>query len=237
MSGNIPIKFGISQAFPCNYLPEQYERLLVAIDDIVYNPTNYEVMLNLGFRRSGEQVYRPHCESCQQCISIRIPAAEFSLSRNQKRTAKKCQNFTTRINKKAIPSQYFELYSKYINQRHSDSTMFPPDLAQFENFVSASWLEVGFLEVYDQNKLISISVIDCLPDSFSAVYTFFDPDYSHYSLGRFAILQMVEFAKITQRNYVYLGYQIDECQKMNYKTEYQPHEKLIAGHWLTTSKA
>ncbi len=233
MSHSIPIKFGISQNFPCNYIPGQEERLLVAMDNIVRNAENYEQLMALGFRRSGDQVYRPHCVSCQACQSIRVPVAEFSASKSQKRVLKKCAQFKVYLNHNCKDiMRYYPLFEKYINQRHMDGSMYPANIEQYKNFIMTSWLPVGYLEILEGDKLISVSVIDVLPNSYSAVYTFFDPDYESYSVGKFAILQMFQQALASQKQYVYLGYQVDECRKMNYKTQYQPYHRLIGGHWL-----
>lgn len=237
MSHSIPIKFGISQYFPCNYIPSEQERLLVAIDPVVQTPENYEQLMTLGFRRSGAQVYRPHCEVCHACQSIRVPVNQFSLSRSQKRTLKKAKHFTLCLNQNCTDiMQYYPLFETYINRRHSDGSMYPATEEQYQNFVAINWLTVAYLEVYDQQKLISVSVVDVLPDSFSAVYTFFDPDYDKYSLGRFAILQLIEQAKANHKQFVYLGYQVDECRKMNYKTQYKPYQRLIGGNWVNSEQ-
>ena len=233
MSDSIPIKFGISQNFPCSYVPEYQERLLVALDAIVRNAQNYEQLMGLGFRRSGDQVYRPHCEACSACQSIRIPVLDFLPSRSQKRTLKKAARFNLHLNQNCKDiMRYYPLFEKYINMRHFDGSMYPANEEQYTNFISVDWLNVAYLEILDGDKLISVSVVDLLPDSFSAVYTFFDPDYEHYSLGRFAILQLIELAIAYRKQYVYLGYQVDDCRKMNYKSQYLPHQRLIGGHWL-----
>ncbi|MCU4674678.1 arginyltransferase [Catenovulum sp. 2E275] len=233
MSHSIPIKFGISQNFPCNYLPQKQERLLVAIDSIIKTAENYEQLMALGFRRSGDQVYRPHCQNCDACQSIRIPVQTFSASKSQKRTLKKAREFTVYLNQNCKDiMRYYPLFEKYINQRHSDGSMYPANVEQYTNFILISWLPVAYMEVLEGDKLISVSVVDVLPNSYSAVYTFFDPDYEHFSLGRFAILQMIELARASQKQFVYLGYQVDGCRKMNYKTQYTPHQRLIGGHWI-----
>lgn len=237
MSDNIPIKFGISHEFPCNYIDGQQERLLVAIDPIIQTPNNYQQLLTLGFRRSGPQVYRPHCQNCVACQSIRIPVLEFSASKSQKRTLKKCAEFTIHLNLKQNDlMRYYPVYESYINNRHADGSMYPASVEQYQGFIAIDWLTVGFLEISINNKLIGVCVVDCLPDSYSAVYTFFDPEYEAYSIGRFAILQLIELARLSKRKYVYLGYQVDECRKMNYKTQYFPHQRLIAGHWQEIKK-
>ncbi|AWB67611.1 arginyltransferase [Saccharobesus litoralis] len=233
MTKPIPLKFGVSQTFPCSYLDDQQERLLVAMDDIVFNGANYEQLLKVGFRRSGEQVYRPYCVGCQSCESLRIIVNKFKPSRSQKRVLKRNQKFEALLvpNDTNVKS-YFPMYARYIAARHRDGSMYPPDYEQYNNFVKAEWLQVGFLEIYEQDRLIGVSVLDILPTALSAVYTFFEPEYHQDSLGTFAILKAVEFAKSLKLQHVYLGYQIDQCNKMNYKSKFTPHERLIDSIWV-----
>ncbi len=233
----VPIKFGISQNFDCSYLPGQQEKLLIAVDQLIYSPPNYEQLMQIGFRRSGSQVYRPYCETCQACQSLRVLADEFKPSRSQKRLLKKSADLKVQLQlAQQDPYQYYPLYEKYINLRHQDGSMYPANIEQFNSFIEAQWLNVGFLEIYDGDKLISVSVIDVLPEALSAVYTFFDPDYEQLSLGSVAIIKSIAFAKQMQLPHVYLGYQIDDCKKMNYKNKYKPYEALIGGHWERSDK-
>ncbi len=59
----------------------------------------------------------------------------------------------------------------------------------------------------------------------------FDPDYADRSLGTFAILSQLELARRTGRSWLYLGYLVEACRKMNYKRQYLPHELLVQGEW------
>lgn len=236
MTQHKQIELGLTKPFACSYLADLDEQLLVVLDEICYNPTVYESLLAKGFRRSGEQIYRPHCPSCKQCESVRVLTDTFTPSKSQKRIQRKNAHFTVNVSyqQKAI---YFDLYSRYINARHQDGSMYPPNEAQFQSFLSCHWLEVLFLELWDHNNLIGVAVTDNLPSSLSAIYSFFDPDYSAFSLGSALIMAQIDYAKTQQKPYLYLGYQIDASPKMRYKTQYLPahiyHEQKS---WLALQK-
>ena len=53
------MKFGITQTFDCSYLPRKEEQLLVYVGSHTDSATHYPQLIQAGFRRSGEQVYRP----------------------------------------------------------------------------------------------------------------------------------------------------------------------------------
>jgi arginine-tRNA-protein transferase len=231
------MKFGITTPFTCSYLPEQDERLLVFMSETQPTIAEYDFLIGAGFRRSGTQVYRPHCEACKACESIRLPVHMFRSSKSQKRIMKRNQDLTVRISNSDKP-EYYPLYESYINQRHDDGSMYPATLEQYQGFILSPWNNALFIELYANDELIGVAVTDNLESSLSALYTFFKPEEQQRSLGSFAILQQIELAKSLNKPFLYLGYQIDTCQKMSYKQNFLPHERFFNDKWqLITKKA
>ena len=115
--------------------------------------------------------------------------------------------------------------------------MFPPSIDQFDKFLMHSCTDSFFLELWKDQKLLSVSTCDMLDDGLSAVYTFFEPDEHRRSLGVFAILKQIEYAKALGLDYVYLGYWVPHSKKMNYKSQYIPFEVLIDGQWRRLNRA
>jgi leucyl-tRNA---protein transferase len=232
MNEHLPARVGLSQEFACSYLPDRQEQLLVILDPSCYTTDKFEQLLALGFRRSGNQIYRPHCPICSECNSVRVLAQQFIPSKSQKRKQNKAKSAFEVKYSSVEREQYYPLYSKYISLRHSDGSMYPPDKTQFQSFLLCSWLEIIFIELWHQDTLVAVAVTDCMNNAISAIYTFFDPDFEHYSLGSVMILQQLKFAKEQNKEFVYLGYQIDECDKMKYKTQFLPAQKQVNDEWL-----
>ncbi|GHE82569.1 arginyltransferase [Thalassotalea profundi] len=228
-------ELGITQSFPCNYLPEQQERLLVATDPLLQNSEKYSWLMTQGFRRSGDQIYRPHCLSCQACMSLRVLVNDFVASKSQKRVLKKNKLLSTRLSNK-LHDDYYPLFEQYINQLHNDGSMYPANYQQFKSFLSSDLTEQLFIEIYYEEQLVAVAVTDVLLDSLSAVYTFYHPEFSSSSLGVFAILTQITISRELGKKYLYLGYQIKECKKMNYKDRYYPHQILQDNCWQTINK-
>ena len=79
---------------------------------------------------------------------------------------------------------------------------------------------------YDDERLIGIDLIDILDDGISSIYFYYDPDYSKYSLGKFSLLNQINFAKQSDKKWIYLGYYVQECPSLSYKSEYSPYITL-----------
>ncbi|NMM39505.1 arginyltransferase [Pseudoalteromonas arctica] len=232
MTEHLPARLGLSQQFDCSYLADRQEQLLVILDPSCYTPCKFEQLLALGFRRSGDQIYRPHCPVCSACKSVRVLAKVFLPTKSQKRKLNKAKNtFCVKYSEQQRP-EYFSLYSKYITERHQDGSMYPPEQSQFDSFIFCHWLPIMFIELWDQDKLVAVAVTDCMHNAVSAIYTFFDPDYEHFSVGTVMILEQLKFAKQYDKEFLYLGYQIDECTKMRYKTQFLPAQNRVAEQWL-----
>ncbi|MFA0233158.1 arginyltransferase, partial [Vibrio sp. 10N.261.45.A7] len=60
--------------------------------------------------------------------------------------------------------------------------------------------------------------------------TFFDPDID-ISMGTLGVLFQIQHAQKEQKQWLYLGYQIDECPAMNYKVRFQRHQRLVNQRW------
>jgi len=224
-------KVGITSVFPCSYLEGQQERLLIAVDERLQNNLSYSHLMTEGFRRSGDQSYRPHCPHCDACQSIRVLVDQFKPSKSQRRSLKRNAQFDIKISK-SLSDHYYPLYEKYINTCHRNGSMYPATVEQFQGFLSSKLTKQLFIETWHNGQLICVAVTDVLFNALSAVYTFYDPDYKPNGLGVFSILTQIKICHQYGYPYLYLGYQIDDCKKMNYKNRYFPHEKFVDASWL-----
>lgn len=227
------IKFYSTHEHPCSYLKNRAATTVFVDPTLELDSQTYSELSDFGFRRSGGHIYRPHCQNCKACIPVRIPTASFTPSRSQRRCLKRNADLYTRETPSITSDEHYQLYQRYIEQRHSDGDMFPPSREQYEEFLSAQWGVTRYLELRlgSDDTLIALAVCDRLRQGLSAIYTFFDPEQDHRSLGVLAILIQIQQAQSLGLPYVYLGYWIHQCQKMNYKTQYRPVEMFIENQW------
>jgi arginine-tRNA-protein transferase len=217
---------------PCGYWPERQARDLVLdpVDPML--PALYGPSLAMGFRRSGSHVYRPHCAGCQACTPVRIPVERFRASRSQKRCLNRNADLRVLARPAARSEESFELYRRYVQLRHPGGGMDDPSHADFDGFLSCTWSPTMFLEFRLGERLLGVAVTDVLPDSLSAVYTFYAPEEPERGLGTFAILTQIEHAKQLGLPYLYLGFWLDGHPKMDYKRKFRPLERLDGREWI-----
>lgn len=233
MSEFSELKFYATQAHDCSYLPQRKATTLLLDPRQPIELQTYARLSELGFRRSGEHLYRPHCQHCQACIPARIPTNSFRPSRQQRRILARNLDLSVRAVRPAPSDEHYALYARYIEQRHADGDMYPPSREQFASFLLRDLEFCVFFEFRLGERLLAVAVTDVLPNGLSAVYTFFDPDEAQRSLGRLAILWQIAEAARRELPAVYLGYWIRECRKMRYKSEYRPLELYVDQHWTT----
>lgn len=101
----------------------------------------------------------------------------------------------------------------------------------YEQFFISEWADTVFYEFRLGRQLLAVSVTDRLEDGLSAMYCFYDHRFPKRSLGTYSILWQLEQAKQQGLDWLYLGYWIDGCRKMQYKERYQPAEYFINGSW------
>ena len=81
-------QFYLTAPSPCPYLPGKEERKVFT--HIVGKRARElnEILTQGGFRRSQTIAYRPACEACRACVSVRVVVDEFEPSGNMRRVSR-----------------------------------------------------------------------------------------------------------------------------------------------------
>jgi arginine-tRNA-protein transferase len=228
-----PIALYLTGEHECSYLPDRSARTLFVDPLARISAPTYQSLLEQGFRRSGSHIYRPACRNCRACISLRIPVYAYAADRSQRRNFRSnAAEVTVHDRPPTLDPEHFDLYRRYLLARHPDGAMAEGTADNYRNFLIDPWGgETRLLEFRLGERLMAVAVTDVTPGGLSAVYTFFDPALSSRSPGTFAILCQIEAARGLGLPYLYLGYWIEDCRKMNYKTRFRPVEAWDGQRW------
>lgn len=193
------------------------------------SPRMYQLLLERGWRRFGRYFFVPICRECERCISIRYLIGDYALSKSTRRILNKNQNTRLTIQRPTVSLEHLKLYDKYHRHMQEKKQWDYNGVnlqLYFEMFVEGHE-EFGFeFLYYHHDILIGIGLVDVLPQSISAVYFFYDPDFEHLSPGVYSILKQMELGKKLTIPHLYPGYWIEEHHSMGYKERYKPFEFL-----------
>ncbi len=231
-------QFFLTPGGPCPYLPGRIERKVFArLNGSLAQPLN-EALTHSGFRRSQMIAYRPACDGCSACVSVRIAVRHFAPSRSQKRLGRRNADLWRRELPAEATREQFALLRAYLDSRHAGGGMSDMGLFDYVAMVEETPVDTHIVEYRqpapdgETPRLLACALTDVLRDGLSMVYSFFHPGEDARSLGTYMILDHVAAAHARGLPYVYLGYWIRGSAKMDYKSRFQPLEALTSEGWL-----
>lgn len=227
---------------PCSYLPGRLSSNRAFRADEM-PPEVYRAFMDAGFRRSGTIVYQPACVGCRRCEPLRVPVATFAPSKSQRRCYRRNADLTLAVAPIAEPdAERFDLYSRYVRQWHgkvapAGDAGEAESFDDFKSFLYESPVETIEYAYRDATgRLLAVGICDVSEGSLSSVYFYFDPDHAARGLGTFGALKEIEDAARRGIPYYYLGYRVDGCAAMAYKSTFRPYQLLRTdGTWRSSS--
>ena len=220
------------QLQPCPYLEGRVARMPLRLPVSSITPAVTDELLELGFRRSGEFVYRPECPACQACQSTRIEVGRFHWTKSFRRVLRRGDRLLRcRWGQPQIDRRRVALFNEHRQQRGLEITGSDVDSEAYRSFLVDSCLRSEELAIEQDGRLVAVAIVDVGQRSFSAVYTYFDPAAGRLSLGTYAILKQVERAQQENREFLYLGMHVAENHHLNYKARFLPQQRLVGGRW------
>jgi arginine-tRNA-protein transferase len=229
-------QFYLTAPSPCPYLAGKEERKVFThlVGERAGELNN--ILTQGGFRRSQSIAYRPACEGCRGCVSVRVVTKEFQPTRSMRRITNRNADIASAI-KTAVPtSEQYSIFRAYLDSRHRDGGMADMTVLDYAMMVEDSHIETRIIEYRRQEPrgagdLIAVALTDVLADGLSMVYSFFEPDEASRSLGTLMVLDHIARAKSMGLSYVYLGYWVRGSRKMDYKGRFLPQERLTPDGW------
>ena len=226
------LQFYMTIPTPCPYLPGRMERKIFTQLDPLSGPQLNDYLTHSGFRRSQNVLYRPACETCRECRSLRLRTHEFTPSKSNKRVLSRNKDLSRKVVDPIATKEQFDLLRRYLLSRHDGGGMSDMDFLRYEMMVEECASATTIVEYRNRDEaLIACLIIDVLSDGLSMVYSFFDPDLSARSLGKFMILDHITRCQEFGLPFLYLGYWVEGSSKMDYKAKFQPAEVLGVNGW------
>lgn len=221
---------------PCPYLADQVARMPLRFPMVNLSDLQAQELLESGFRRSGRFLYETACPKCNACEAIRVNVESFQPNRSQRRALKKGNSvLDMEIGIPMVDKTRVRLFNKHRNLRGLNRNGGVVDEEEYGMFLVESCLQTFEMAYYHDGQLIGVAICDLAENAVSAVYTFFDPEYSHLSPGTYSIMKQVEFCRDQELQFLYLGYFVAGSPHMSYKQRFKPHERYQRGVWKNFS--
>jgi arginine-tRNA-protein transferase len=213
---------------PCSYLPLERASLEITFDPRV-TPQYYGELLRRGYRRFGWQLFRPACPSCRACISMRVVVGGFQLNAGSRRVMRQNEGIRRELSPVRVTQEHVDLYNRYQAFMHLErgwALQSHTMSSYLEAFVSGPD-DIGWeWRYFAGDRLVGVSLMDMAPGAISLVYFFYDPAWRRLSPGRFSILNQLTYSKQQDISYAYLGYWVEACPSLSYKSRFRPFETL-----------
>ncbi|MCH8082169.1 MAG: arginyltransferase [Proteobacteria bacterium] len=238
-------KFYITAPTPCPYLKDKMERKVFTVLSGSDPARRHEALSHMGFRRSQNIVYRPACEDCKKCISVRVRVQDFKPSKTMARTVRKFHGLAVEDQVPYASFEQFNLLKSYLTARHAGGGMAEMDEFEFSEMVESSPVMTRLIEYREMEpegakhrsgSLAGVALTDIMSDGLSLVYSFFKTDKAASGLGTFIILDHIQKARAAGLSYLYLGYWVKDSKTMAYKARFQPLEFLSGDDWVNSPK-
>jgi arginine-tRNA-protein transferase len=231
-----PPQFYLTSPAPCPYLPGKEERKVFT--HLVGRRAAHlnDALTHSGFRRSQTIAYRPACDNCKACVSVRIICDEFQPGRTQRRIIVRNGDLVTAMGPARADAEQFALFRSYLDSRHSDGGMADMAMLDYAMMVEDSHVDSRLvtyrLRAEDgKGRLVACCLTDVLDDGLSMVYSFYEPAQRQRSLGAYMILDHIFRARALGLPHLYLGYWVKGSKKMDYKAQYLPQQRLGPEGW------
>jgi arginine-tRNA-protein transferase len=235
-------QFYLTSPAPCPYLPGREERKVFTHLVGKRASTLNDTLTQSGFRRSQTIAYRPACEDCRACVSVRVKVADFKPSRNMRRILDVNADLVGHAQPPEPTSEQYSLFRNYLDTRHADGGMADMSVLDYSMMIEDSHVDTRvveyrprgidtFLTGRGDGPLMAVCLTDVLSDGLSMVYSYYDIAQTDRSLGTFMILEHIERARRMGLPHVYLGYWVDGSRKMAYKARFLPQERLGMNGW------
>jgi arginine-tRNA-protein transferase len=213
----------------CGYLSDQQWSLEYQYVGAV-QPGEYMNRMAAGWRRFGSMVFRPRCQSCNACRSLRVVVDRFRPNRSQKRAWQTNVNdVQVVVGEPSVTRAKLRLYDHYHAYQtvHKAWPLHPAkDAESYENSFVTNPFPTEEWCYYIGRQLAGVGYVDALPGGLSAIYFYYDPELRHRSLGTFNILCLIRECQERRLPHLYLGYFVSGCASLSYKADFAANEIL-----------
>ena len=207
------------------------------------NPAELDAYLARGWYRMHETIFTTHFlnhnERLRSAVWLRNRLLNFNTnSVTFQKLEKRNKRFREEFSPLYITESHENLFRKY------RKSLFNDENDSLERSLFGGGSDAPFdsymLNIYENKKLIACGIYDWGFSSVAGIVSFYDMDYSKFSLGKYLIYRKINYAKLRGMSFFYPGYFMPGVPKFDYKlsigTECLEYLELSSGTWQSISE-
>ena len=139
-------QFYLTAPSPCPYLAGKEERKVFT--HLVGERAGdlNDLLTHGGFRRSQSIAYRPACDQCRACVSVRVVANEFRPSRNFRKVMARNADIIGEQRSAVPTSEQYSIFRAYLDARHRHGGMADMTVLDYAMMVEDSHVETRIID-------------------------------------------------------------------------------------------
>src|SRR5690349_21036694 len=139
-------QFYLTAPSPCPYLPGQEERKVFT--HLVGERAGElnDLLTHGGFRRSQSIAYRPACETCRACVSVRVGAEDVRPTRSMRRILERNHDLLGEMRVAVPTSEQYSVFRSYLDARHRDGGMADMSVLDYALMIEDSHVDTRIVE-------------------------------------------------------------------------------------------
>jgi len=139
-------QFYLTAPSPCPYLSGKEERKVFThlVGDRASELN--DLLTHGGFRRSQSIAYRPACEACRACVSVRVIVDDFQPSRSMRRVLERNSDVVGEMRVSVPTSEQYSVFRGYLDARHRHGGMADMTVLDYAMMVEDSHVETRIIE-------------------------------------------------------------------------------------------
>lgn len=198
------------------------------------NGDAFQAHLEAGYFSRGVDFYKPVCRSCQECVPIRLPVAQYQPSKSQRKLARQNSDLQLRIAKPSYSDERLDIYARYHRSRWGWLSVDPEVLKpHFTEHLIADWGGAWEFSFWLEGRLLGFGIVDETTSAANSRYFVYEPDLGKQrGLGIYSLMREIEWCQNRQKDHHYLGMYVAASPTMSYKVDFRPFElRLPSGEW------
>ncbi|WP_207497039.1 hypothetical protein [Aridibaculum aurantiacum] len=146
---------------------------------------------------------------------LRTRVSSCQLNRSARNILKKCSQFTTTILPACVTEEIEDLYALY--KDHVVFSVSPSCAEYLHTDLLPHPFDSLMVQVRHGAQLVATGFFDVGQQSIAGIMNVYHPAYHAYSLGKFLVLQKLQYALDLQKTYYYTGYISPDSTRFDYK--------------------